>query len=287
MSFSADWLALREPFDTAARAAPLVATLRTRLATGTVAAPLPVVDLGAGAGSNLRYLAPRLGGAQNWRLVDHDAMLLTAAQRTTQAWAKAQDAVVSTATEPLTIAAGGFSCSVTCEERDLASSWPSLPEGALVTAAALLDLVSAAWLDELIRACVAARATVHFALTYDGRSTCVPVDPDDAEVLDLFNRHQVGAKSFGPALGPDAAREGVARFTAAGYTVEAVPSDWRIAPEHRAMQEALLDGWLRAALEVAPERHEALNAWHRRRRVHVAGGRSTLAVGHVDLIGWL
>jgi hypothetical protein len=287
MSFSADWLALREPFDTAARAERLVAALRGRLATGTVAAPLPVVDLGAGAGSNLRYLAPRLGGVQNWRLVDHDAALLAAAQRVTQAWAQAQDAVVSTTTEPLTVAARGFSCGVTCEELDLASALPALPPGALVTAAALLDLVSASWLDELIRVCKDAGAIVHFALTYDGRTTCAPTDADDAEVLALFNRHQLGVKSFGAALGSHGAREAVARFTAAGYTVEALASDWRIGPEHRAMQEALLDGWLGAAAEVAPERRDALAAWHRRRRVHVAGGRSTLVVGHVDLIGWL
>jgi hypothetical protein len=287
MSFSADWLALREPFDTAARAEKLIAALRARLTAGTVAAPLPVVDLGAGAGSNLRYLAPRLGGAQSWRLVDHDATLLAAAQRMTQAWAQARDAVASAATEPLTIAGGGFSCSVVCEERDLASSLPALPPGVLVTAAALLDLVSASWLDQLIGACKDAGAVVHFALTYDGRTTCVPADPDDAEVLALFNRHQLGAKSFGAALGPDAAREAAARFAAAGYTVETLPSDWRIGPAHRAMQEALLDGWLGAAVEIAPQRRDALNAWHRRRRVHVAGGRSTLVVGHVDLIGWL
>jgi hypothetical protein len=287
MSFSADWLALREPFDTAARAAPLVAALRTHLTAGTVAAPLEVVDLGAGAGSNLRFLAPRLGGVQNWLLVDHDAALLAAAQSTLRAWAQAQDAVASTATEPLTIAARGFSCSVACEERDLANTWPALPPGALVTGAALLDLVSASWLDELIGACKDARAVVHFALTYDGRTTCVPIDAQDAEALELFNRHQLGGKSFGPALGPDAAREAAARFTTAGYTVEALQSDWRIGPEHRAMQDALLEGWLGAAVEMAPARRDALAAWHRRRRVHVAGGRSTLVVGHVDFVAWL
>ena len=49
----------------------------------------------------------------------------------------------------------------------------------------------------------------------------------------------------------------------------------------------LLDGWLGAALEIAPEAALALTSWHDRRRAHVAAGRSALSVGHVDLVGWL
>ena len=64
--FAAAWLRLREPADAAARDAELVAGF---------AAPSErfVIDLGAGAGANLRYAAPRLGGVQHWTLVDHDA----------------------------------------------------------------------------------------------------------------------------------------------------------------------------------------------------------------------
>jgi len=50
-------------------------------------------------------------------------------------------------------------------------------------------------------------------------------------------------------------------------------------------QRELLAGWLRAALEIAPERRDALEAWHRRRLAHVDAGVSTLVVGHLDLIG--
>src|SRR5512145_1693947 len=35
-----------------------------------------VVDLGAGTGANLRYLAPRLGSPQDWLAVDSDPVLL-------------------------------------------------------------------------------------------------------------------------------------------------------------------------------------------------------------------
>ena len=84
--FSAAWLALREPHDAAARAAELVGLLRTRSSDDAqrrrrrARCRATIVDLGAGSGANLRWLAPRLGGEQAWLLVDHDAALLAAAE---------------------------------------------------------------------------------------------------------------------------------------------------------------------------------------------------------------
>ena len=73
--FDERWLALREPCDHAARSGALAA--RFVEAVG----PSPrLVDLGAGTGSNLRYLAPRLPTAQRWLLVDHDPALLRQAR---------------------------------------------------------------------------------------------------------------------------------------------------------------------------------------------------------------
>ena len=77
--FSADWLQRREPFDAAARAATAP---RLKLQQRLVAwrpsgnAPLRVIDLACGTGANLRWLAPQLGGRQQWLVVDHDAALL-------------------------------------------------------------------------------------------------------------------------------------------------------------------------------------------------------------------
>jgi hypothetical protein len=291
--FSAEWLALREPIDAAARPAELVTELAAHLSRVTAGASLDIVDLGAGAGSNLRYLAPRLGSPQRWRLVDHDAALLAAAVATTRDWASARGALVTESGGALLVRNANDEWQIRCEQRDLAGP-PSassldleLPSGGLVTAAALLDLVGEEWLNALIARCRAARAAVCFALTYDGRTVCTPAEPEDAEVLTLFNRHQRLDKGLGPALGPDAARVAEAQLRARGYRVAARPSDWVIDPAHGTLQRALLDGWLGAALEIAPERRTALADWHRRRAAHVALGRSTLRVGHVDLIGWL
>jgi hypothetical protein len=288
--FSVDWLSLREPFDAAARAAPLVAELRRHVPRGTSAAPFEIVDLGAGAGSNLRYLAPLLGGEQRWRLVDRDRALLHAAIGTTRAWAVSRSAVVSPAGATLTLRAEDFACRVAGEPRNLAGdalASLALPRGGLVTAAALLDLVSTRWLEALAARCEAARAAVCFALTYDGRTVCTPDEPEDTMALDLFNRHQRLDKGFGPALGPTAASAAEQVLATHRYRVLTERSDWDIGPQHSAMQHALLDGWLAAALEVAPEHTAPLTAWHRRRRAHVEAGRSRLVVGHVDLVGWL
>jgi len=281
--FSAEWLALREPFDAAARAATLVAELRPQLSQDT-----EIVDLGAGAGSNLRYLAPLLGGAQSWRLVDHDAALLLAALATTDAWAAARGARTERRGDALAIHARDFECELNCERADLgAIVQRGLPAGCLVTAAALLDLVSEKWLDTLAARCAHARARVLFALSYDGRTVCSPTDREDALVLELFNRHQRGDKGFGPALGPDAASAAQAALRRHGYVVHARESDWQIDAGEHAMQLALLDGWLAAAVEIAPDKQAQLTGWHERRRAQVAAGRSKLRVGHVDVVGWL
>ena len=106
-------------------------------------------------------------------------------------------------------------------------------------------------------------------------------------MLAMFNRHQLFDKGFGPALGMRAPGAAEAAFEAHGYELRVATSDWVIEPKHQALQLALLDGWLGAALEIAPESRLALTSWHQRRRAHVLAGRSKLRVGHVDLAGWL
>jgi hypothetical protein len=286
--FSAEWLGLREPFDAAARAPSVARELALNLDRSGNEAPLEILDLGAGAGSNFRYLAPLLGGLQRWRLADNDPKLLDAALGATHSWAGARGADARRARTALSVGASDLVCHIETELADLSDlTAVELPAGGLVTAAALLDLVSQDWLETLAQRCRAAGAAVAFALTYDGRTTVEPAEHEDALVLSLFNRHQRLDKGFGPALGPAAAGAAEAAFEAHGYELRAAPSDWVIGPKQHAMQLALLDGWLAAALEMAPENRSALTSWHERRRSHMLAGRSQLRVGHIDLIGWL
>ena len=255
-SFSAEWLALREPADAAARSSGLA----DALAPGA----RRIVDLACGTGANIRFLAPRLPLASDWLAVDNDPRLLAAL-------APPAGAKVST------------------KQLDLAQKLDELSLAGydLVTASALLDLVSAAWLARLAARCAAAGADVLFALTYDGRIEWSPGDEGDERVRELINRHQLGDKGFGAALGPAAAAAAASTFSALGYEVRTAPSDWTLGPESPALQTALISGWALAATEVAPAHGDALAEWAKRRRTHVAARASRLRVGHLDVAGQL
>ena len=254
--FSAEWLALREPFDHAARAE----SLTREVLRGLGAAPA-VLDLACGTGSNFRYLSrqPRLSDA-DWLLVDHDRALLA---RIPQA------------------------PNVTVLQQDLQTLDDHLFAGrSLVTASALLDLVSGQWLRDLANRLRTHGAAVLFALSYDGRMTCEPEDPEDAIIQDLVNRHQKIDKGFGPALGPDAIACAVELFDGLGYHVTTSTSDWVLgATSSTDLQRQLIDGWAAAAMEMAPDRTALIGDWRARRLGHVSAARSVLTVGHQDLAG--
>lgn len=252
--FTAEWLSLREPADAAARSEALAAGFADRARR--------IVDFASGTGANIRYLAPRLGAASHWLAIDHDPRLLAA----------------------LAPPAGA---NVSTLRLDLAHALDELPLAGcdLVTASALLDLVSASWLDRLAARCAEAGAGVLFALTYDGRIEWSPAEEGDELVRALVNRHQLGDKGFGPALGPGAAAAAVAAFSALGYEIRTAPSDWDLGPESLALQTALVDGWIAAAAGISRAGGEALRGWAERRRTHIAAGDSRLRVGHVDLAG--
>ncbi len=103
----------------------------------------------------------------------------------------------------------------------------------------------------------------------------------------LVNDHQRRDKGFGPALGPAATDCAERAFTALGYRVLRDRSDWVLQADASQLQQELIDGWARAAIDVTPERAAALGAWRARRLTHVANGRSDLRVGHHDLAAWI
>jgi hypothetical protein len=281
--FTSEWLALREPYDAAARDPALTALLPSPPA----GSPWRIVDLAAGTGANLRYLAPLLGGRQEWLLVDHDRALLEAASGALGAWALRRGAKITERGRELEIRGRGFECRVSLLACNLSSELGALPlpRGALVACSALLDLVGETWLTALGQRCTDAGAAVAFALTYVGRLSAEPADDYDTAALELFNRHQRSDKGFGPALGPSAAAAAEKIFTRLGYVLTARASDWRLGPAAAALQRSLLKVWCDAALDIEPASGPELLAWHGRRLEHLARGSSALRVGHVDLVG--
>jgi SAM-dependent methyltransferase len=261
------WLALREGADTAARSLRLTRSIAGRLAHLN---PVHVLDLGAGTGSNLRYLAPRLNGAQRWLLVDYDAALLAEASR----W----------------IAGHRSNCAIDTRRVDLDTlDHPDLFAGRhLITASALLDLVSESWLEALASYCRAGGAPALFALNYNGQSHCSPPEPEDDVIRQLMNRHQKSDKGLGGvAAGPDAVDCAERCFSAAGYDVRRDASNWELTREQRELQRQLIKGWAHAAEEVAPDEAAMIRDWLARRLAHIEAGRSTVVVGHEDLGAWL
>ena len=266
--FSAAWLRLREPVDHSARSAILACEVLRALPPDR----LRILDLACGTGSNLRYLSGQISSCDDqnsehqksrsdpdWLLVDHDPALL---------------ALVPPAPN------------VRVVEHDLRSLENYLfDERSLVTASALLDLVSESWLRELALSCRTHRSAALFALTYDGRMTFDPEEPEDALVRDLVNRHQKTDKGLGPALGPGAVRAAVDVFRNMEYMVQIASSDWVLsrlsAPDQ--LQEQLIQGWAEAAAAVAPDRRAVIDGWRTRRLNHLSSGRSVITVGHQDL----
>jgi hypothetical protein len=257
--FSAEWLALREPLDLRARNAGVLDAVAAAF-QGRHA--LSIVDLGSGTGSTVRALSARLPKAQAWRLVDNDPVLLSDAF----AFERPADVAVET------------------QQFDLNGDVGPLFDGGvdLVTASALLDLVSEPWLANLAAAAAARSLPVYMALSYDGRATFSSADPLDAPVVAAVNTHQRGNKGFGPALGPRAAAAATTIFPALGYSIMQGESDWVATAGDAESQIELLRGWLHAAGETGELSRDALDGWFARRSRAVAAGELTLTVGHVD-----
>ncbi|MGQ7247967.1 glycosyltransferase [Halomonas sp. V046] len=300
--FDPHWLALREGVDARSRAASLsellTRALQHALTRKAVGAELSLVDLGAGAGSNTRYLAARLPRPQRWTLIDHDAALLAMAQSELS----------------------GTCGAVECRREDLAQ-WcqqPTLAEAALagadlVSGAALIDLVSTAWLETLAAACSKTRSALLMTLNVDGdwgfvdsptaQRAPLPAALERTEnlVRALFAEHQRRDKGMGPALGGAAGGVLEDCLLARGYRVWRMPSPWLLDPSHDArLGERLIDGWRDAALDqlgVAQRgrrgtqegqregrQTDGIARWWRSRRDQWRRGEVSIFVGHDDVL---
>ena len=260
--FSAEWLELREPYDRRARNPVVLAALAGAIAD---CASVAIVDLACGTGATFRAISSHLPGRQRWRLVDNDLSLL----------AHAVSSVPTTGHDVEMVPIDIF------RELDAALDDPV----DLAATSALLDLVSDAWLERWAKAVATRGLMVYAALTYDGRIAFEPADPIDVRMVEAVNQHQRREKGFGPALGPTAAVEAIARFAALNYEIVHGASDWSLGPPDNEIQAELVAGWAGAAREVGNLALAEIESWLNRRRGHIASGRSSILVGHVDFFG--
>ncbi len=262
---SSEWLALREPADADARARDLVERLGREL---PAAGRGPVHDLGAGSGSLGRWLAPLLPGRQHWVLHDRDADLLDVA-----------------AAHPPGPAADGGEVTVEARQSDIIALDPGeLAGAALVTASALLDMLTEHELAELVRVCAGPGCPVLITLSVVGRVLMTPADTLDGRVAAAFNAHQRRETERGRLLGPDAAGRAADRFGRLGAEVLVRPSPWRLGAAHPGLTAEWFTGWVRAAREQQPELAAELDDYSERRLAQAAAGRLSVIVDHADLL---
>jgi len=246
MSFDPTWLDLREPADHAARSQDLL-----RAFCEMVPKAARILDLGSGTGSTMRAVSPLLTEA-SWTLTDHDPALL--------ALAKHRAPEVETVQVDLAQGLAGL-----------------LARGAdAITASALIDLVSAEWLDELVEH--SGGRVIYIALSYDGCEEWSPPHEDDETIFQAFQSHQKRNKGFGPALGAEAAQYLSAALSKVEYKVQISASPWQL--QSGALMTTLSEGIADAAVEagVAPK---TAAKWAADR-----ANSTQCCVGHLDLLAY-
>jgi len=256
----AGWLDLREGADARARDRQLVGRLRRRLPSG----PQVIHDLACGSGAMGRWLAPLLPGPQRWILHDQDMDLLALAATDVP-----DGAAVSVETRLSDITLLG--------RDDLAGA-------TLITASALLDLLTRDELAALIDACAGAGCPVLITLSVAGRVHLDPADPLDARVAAAFDAHQRRTTARGRLLGPDAVEAAVEGFRGLGAEVVVRPSPWRLGAGETDLIAEWLAGWVDAASEQEPGLVVDADLYRRRRLREAEGGRLAVTVDHADVL---
>ena len=231
--------------------------------------PLVVHDLGTGTGSMVRWCAPLLPGPQTWVLHDWNDILLEHAASAAAHDGDEEPIVLRTRPGELGLLQG----------EDLAGA-------SLVTASALLDVLSADEVAAVVAACVAAKAPALFALSVTGQVSLDPVDPGDRVFEAAFNDHQRRTVEDRRLLGPDAAAVAADLFRSAGWAVRVKDSPWRLGPGDRVLIAEWLDGWLAAAVEQRPALHEWAAEYARMRTAQLAADDLRVVVHHADLFAW-
>lgn len=273
--FEADWLTLREEADVTFRSQQLPQKAAIWLNERTQTPRL--VDLGSGRGSNMRFLAPFLPTPQHWTLIDHDAELLN----------DARDSIGK-----LENAQAGIRVETLCTSLDSLVHVP-LQDADLITASALLDLVSQGWIETLVTHCQARDQALLMALSVTGEWGFTDADDeplsddDDHWLLALFMAHQHRDKGLGDALGGQAHETLVNALEQANYQVEQAATPWLLSSAnrlHQSLMTALINGWAEAATEQAPEAATRIGEWRERRTHSVASGEVGIWVGHCDLL---
>ena len=271
--FSPAWLSLREPADQAARNRDVLeACARTFASRAT----LTICDMGAGTGASVRSLAALLPAEQHLTLVDHDANNLAAALTALAAWADA----ASPRDGGITLRHLDKRIEVRAQIRDFAQSPACWPDGTeLVTASALIDLVSATWIERFTAALAARNIPLLATLSADGKIEGRPPHALDNAVAAAFRAHQTRDKGFGPSAGASAALLLEGALKNADYRLTAGESPWVLDGRGHPLLRATVEGIAGAVSETGMVDTAALADWLQ----HQSQNTHQLIIGHRDV----
>jgi hypothetical protein len=266
LEVSSEWLALREPADADARARELALSVAAILPAG----PIVVHDLGSGTGSMMRWLAPLLPGPQTWVLHDWNADLIELAIDGPPPRDRDNGAVFAQA-----------------NTGNLADLLPAdLAAASLVTASALLDVLTSREIHAIVDACLSTSCPALLSLSVTGDVLLTPRDELDTELGRAFNAHQLRTADGRTQLGRYGAPIARGLFTEAGWQVSQSTTVWSLDHRQPQLLQAWLDGWIDAAVEQEPALRAKAERYRQLRTSEIERGELAVEVRHVDLLAW-
>ncbi len=266
LEVSSDWLALRETEDARARSRDLARAAEPFLG----ARPIVIHDLGSGTGSMMRWLAPLLPGPQSWVLHDWNASLTE----------RALD-------DPHPLDRDNAPVAVSSRTGELAHLDAADLRGAsLVTASALLDVLTAREAHAIVQSCVDVGAPAFFSLSVTGDVDLRPGDPRDKGFATAFNAHQRRQAGDRRLLGRYGAAIVHGLFEQAGWRVRKATTVWRLGQTEGRLLGEWFDGWADAAEEQHPELRKNAAAYRELRRSQLDRGELSAVIRHLDLLAW-
>lgn len=211
-----------------------------------------------------RWLAPLLAGPQHWIVHDRDAALLE----------------VAAVDLP-----DGASVTVEPRQSDITRlDRGELAGATLITASALLDMLTGDELARLVNACAEAGCPTLLTLSVVGHVELSPPNPLDSRVAAAFNDHQRRTANGGRLLGPDALAAAVEQLRGFGMDVLVRPSPWRLGAPEAELATEWFSGWVDAAREQEPELIAATRDYAPRRLAQAQRGQLEVVVDHADLL---
>ena len=266
LEVSGDWLALREPEDAGARSLELALAAAELFTDG----PMVVHDLGSGTGSMMRWLAPVLPGPQTWFLHDWSAQL------TERAIEQARPSDRHNAEISVFSRTGNL---VDLSPEDLTGA-------SLVTASALLDVLTSPEIHTIVGACVAAHTPALFSLSVTGGVQLDPPDERDTAFENAFNAHQLRQANGRRQLGRHGAPIASGLFAEAGWQVRQATTLWRLDHRHPGLLSEWFSGWVDAAVQQMPQLRDEADRYRQDRLAQIERGELSALVDHVDVLAW-